>query len=144
MTSLSSSRSGFMPHYPHYCPKNTLTHGRTKSNSRQSKKTIWTIFPKDPENEDRPFPNRKSLKPSMPGTMPFMATLRHRLCRRHARRVLDALDKSPYADNTIVVLWADHGYHLGEKGIGEHTLWKGPPAFLFWSGPVWPKIKPPM
>jgi len=30
-------------------------------------------------------------------------------------KVLDALQKSEYADNTIVVLWADHGYHLGEK-----------------------------
>ncbi len=30
-------------------------------------------------------------------------------------RVLDALDASPYRDNTIVVLWSDHGWHLGEK-----------------------------
>ena len=30
-------------------------------------------------------------------------------------KVLDALEKSDYAQNTIVVLWSDHGYHLGEK-----------------------------
>jgi arylsulfatase A-like enzyme len=30
-------------------------------------------------------------------------------------QVLDALDASQYANNTAVVLWSDHGYHLGEK-----------------------------
>lgn len=39
-------------------------------------------------------------------------------------RVLDALEQSGQADNTIVVLWSDHGFHLGEKEItGKNTLW---------------------
>lgn len=29
--------------------------------------------------------------------------------------IFDGLKKSPHYDNTIVVLWGDHGWHLGEK-----------------------------
>ena len=40
-------------------------------------------------------------------------------------RVLAALDESEYADNTVVVLWSDHGYHLGEKDrVSKHSLWE--------------------
>lgn len=40
-------------------------------------------------------------------------------------RVLDALEAEGLDDNTIVVFWSDHGYHLGEKGItGKNTLWE--------------------
>ena len=39
--------------------------------------------------------------------------------------LLDALDKSPYAENTIIVLWSDHGMHIGEKEHWEKfTLWE--------------------
>jgi arylsulfatase A-like enzyme len=39
-------------------------------------------------------------------------------------RLLAALQESGRADNTIVVLWSDHGWHLGEKLIsGKNTLW---------------------
>ena len=40
-------------------------------------------------------------------------------------RVLEALEKTGRAENTIVVLWSDHGWHLGEKLItGKNTLWE--------------------
>ncbi len=40
-------------------------------------------------------------------------------------RVLDALEASGQQDNTIIVLWSDHGFHLGEKEIsGKNTLWE--------------------
>lgn len=40
-------------------------------------------------------------------------------------RLLDALDASQFANNTVVILWSDHGWHLGEKGItGKNSLWE--------------------
>lgn len=52
-------------------------------------------------------------------------------------RVLDALEAGPHQDNTIVVLWSDHGYHHGEKGDwGKHTLWERTSNVpLIWAGP---------
>ena len=39
--------------------------------------------------------------------------------------VLKALADSPHAENTIVVLWSDHGFHLGEKRHwSKRTLWE--------------------
>ena len=39
--------------------------------------------------------------------------------------IVEALEKSKYADNTIVVLWSDHGFHHGEKGRwGKYSLWE--------------------
>ena len=39
--------------------------------------------------------------------------------------LFDALAKSKYADNTIIMLWGDHGWHLGEKmKYGKTDLWE--------------------
>ena len=44
---------------------------------------------------------------------------------RQIGRLLDALDRRDDADRTIVVLWADHGWHLGEKHHWrKFTLWE--------------------
>ena len=43
-------------------------------------------------------------------------------------KLLDELENSPHADNTIIVLWSDHGWQLGEK---EH--WR---KFAMWENTV--------
>jgi arylsulfatase A-like enzyme len=46
-------------------------------------------------------------------------------CDAMVGRLLDGFEKSPHRNNTIIVLWGDHGWHLGEK---EHwrkfALWE--------------------
>jgi hypothetical protein len=53
----------------------------------------------------------------------YLATIAY--CDAQIGRLLDALEQSLYRENTIVVLWGDHGWHLGEK---EHwrkfALWE--------------------
>jgi arylsulfatase A-like enzyme len=52
-------------------------------------------------------------------------------------RLLDAFDQSAYKDNTIVVLWCDHGWHLGEKQHWrKFALWEeATHAPLIWVAP---------
>ena len=39
--------------------------------------------------------------------------------------LFDELQESKYADNTIIMLWGDHGWHLGEKmKYGKTDLWE--------------------
>ena len=53
----------------------------------------------------------------------YLATIAY--CDMNLGRLLDAFEKSAYRDNTIICLWGDHGWHLGEK---EHwrkfALWE--------------------
>ena len=40
-------------------------------------------------------------------------------------RVIDALDEGPHAKDTSVILFSDHGYHIGEKDrVSKHSLWE--------------------
>lgn len=58
-------------------------------------------------------------------------------------RVLQALEKSEYGENTVIVLWSDHGYRLGEKGtFAKHALWEeATNAPLMFAGAGLPKGK---
>ena len=43
----------------------------------------------------------------------YLATIN--FCDTQIGRLLDAYEKSPERDNTIICFWGDHGWHLGEK-----------------------------
>lgn len=47
-------------------------------------------------------------------------------------RVVDALEKSEFSDNTIIILWSDHGWNLGEKQHWrKFALWENTTRTLF-------------
>jgi len=53
------------------------------------------------------------------------------------KRVLDSLKRNGLEENTVIVLWSDHGWHIGEKMItGKNTLWDdGTRVPLIFAGP---------
>jgi arylsulfatase A-like enzyme len=57
--------------------------------------------------------------------------------------LLSALDQSEYAENTIIVLWSDHGWHHGEKKhLHKGTLWERATRVPFiLAGPGIPKAQ---
>ncbi|MBI2481299.1 MAG: sulfatase, partial [Planctomycetia bacterium] len=65
----------------------------------------------------------------------YLATIA--FCDGQVGRLLAALEQSAYRDNTIICLWSDHGWSLGEK---EHwrkfALWEEPTRTVFiWKVP---------
>ena len=52
-------------------------------------------------------------------------------------RLMEALKRNNLDENTVIVLWSDHGWHLGEKAIsGKNTLWDdGTRVPLIFAGP---------
>jgi arylsulfatase A-like enzyme len=56
-------------------------------------------------------------------------------------RILDALEDSPHRGNTVVVVWGDHGWHLGEKQKWRKTgLWEEAARMPYlWAGPGLPR-----
>lgn len=65
----------------------------------------------------------------------YLATIA--FCDSQIGRLLDGLDRSPHRDNTIVCLWSDHGWSLGEKSHWrKFALWEEPTRTVFvWRAP---------
>ena len=65
----------------------------------------------------------------------YLATIA--FCDAQVGRLLDALERSPHRDNTMVCLWSDHGWSLGEKQHWrKFALWEEPTRTVFvWRAP---------
>ena len=65
----------------------------------------------------------------------YLATIA--FCDSQVGRLLDGLEASPLRDNTIVCLWSDHGWSLGEKSHWrKFALWEEPTRTVFvWKAP---------
>jgi arylsulfatase A-like enzyme len=63
-------------------------------------------------------------------------------CDAMVGRLLDALDSSPAANNTIIIFWSDNGWHFGEKQhLHKMTLWARStrlPLIIKWPGVTQP------
>lgn len=74
---------------------------------------------------DMPFPNSRPLVAGdrKKTRQAYLANVRY--VDRQVGRVLNALEEQELADETIVVLWSDHGWYLGEFEMwGKHTLFE--------------------
>ncbi|QDT11491.1 sulfatase [Planctomycetes bacterium K23_9] len=137
----------FLPHVPCYAtqkwfdlyPNETLTMPPiVKGDRDDTPESSWYI------HWDLPEPRQSWLEAndqSKPLVRAYLASIS--FVDSQVGRVIDALEASPYADNTIVVLWSDHGYHLGEKLIsGKNTLWTHSTRVpLIFAGPGIPSSK---
>jgi len=72
---------------------------------------------------NRYFPHIQRQKQWMRGVQAYLASIHY--ADAMVGRVLDALENGPHRDDTIVVLWSDHGWHLGEKEHWQkYTGWR--------------------
>jgi choline-sulfatase len=119
----------FLPHVPCYAtqkwfdlyPEDQLRMPVVKADDRaDTPEFSWYLHWKLPE------PRLSWLKKShqwKPLVRAYLASIS--FMDSQVGRVLDALEASGQADNTIIVLWSDHGWHLGEKAIsGKNSLWE--------------------
>jgi len=118
----------FLPHVPCYAtqkwfdlyPEDTLQLPPFLANDRDdTPRFSWYLHWKLPEPRHKFLKEAnqwKNLVRSYLACTSFVDSL--------VGRVLVALKENGLEENTIVVLWSDHGFHLGEKLItGKNTLW---------------------
>jgi iduronate 2-sulfatase len=136
MEGLAASEKPFLlavgimkPHLPFACPKSYL-------DLYKDTKLRATPHPQKPEGLSTWHPSGEFFgyhhevkNPRDDAEYANQMRLSYAACVSYAdaqvAQILAHLDKLKLTENTIVVLWGDHGYHLGEHGIwGKHALFE--------------------
>jgi arylsulfatase A-like enzyme len=107
----------FRPHLPWYVPKkyfdmyppDKITLPNVNENDLDDVPPMGRKFAK-PEGDHKKVIEYNQWRKAVQGYLASISFVDTCLAR-----VINALDKSLYADNTVIVLWGDHGWHLGEK-----------------------------
>ena len=106
----------FRPHIPWYAP--------SKYFDLYPEKSVFLPNVREDDLDDVPLAGQRSIRKAwhrwLVDNEEWRGAVRGYLASisfadAQVGRLLDALDASPHADNTIIVLWSDHGMHLGEK-----------------------------
>lgn len=123
----------FNPHLPFYAPKETfrryplaqlamppMPNGDLEDVGEMARRMVRKEF--------WIWDNTTAAKPGSAGSLTKMVQC-YQAAADYADqmvgRLLDKLDATGRADNTIIVLWSDHGYHLGDKeACVKFTLWE--------------------
>ena len=118
----------FLPHVPCYATQKwfdlypldkLILPPILRDDRRDTPRFSWYLHWKLPEPRLRFLDEQKQLKNLVRSYLACVSFVDSQV-----GRVLDALRTAGLEDNTIVVLWSDHGWHLGEKQItGKNTLW---------------------
>jgi arylsulfatase A-like enzyme len=117
------------PHVPCYAPQKwfdlypeeTLQLPAVKDDDRDDLPRFASYLHwKLPEPRLKFLKDAKQWKPLVRAYLASISYVDHQI-----GRVLAALKENGLEEQTIVLLWSDHGWHLGEKGItGKNTLWE--------------------
>jgi arylsulfatase A-like enzyme len=117
----------FRPHLPWYVPKKyfdlypleKVTLPEVNGDDLDDVPPIGRRMAK-PQGDHKAVTNAGKWKE---GVQAYLAAIRY--CDTELGRLLDAFGKSPLAKNTVIALWSDHGWHLGEKlHWRKFTLWE--------------------
>lgn len=107
----------YKPHCPYVAPQKWFDlYPIDKIDVAEATKGFEKTVPEGALQSTRPWPTYQVEKQKLrEAKQAYYATIS--FVDAQIGRVLDALDRLGLRDNTIVVFWSDHGYHLGEHGL---------------------------